>query len=41
LQGNGVLLRFGFHNKYDLEYEHEKLKEEFLKKLDVIAKQFQ
>ncbi len=41
LQGNGVLLRFGFHNKYDLEYEHSKLKEEFLKKLDVIAKQFQ
>lgn len=40
LQGNGVLLRFGFHNKYDLEYEHSKLKDEFLKKLDFIAKQF-
>ena len=33
LKGSGVLLRFGFHNTYHLEYEHEKFKDDFLKKV--------
>ncbi|MFT6787210.1 MAG: hypothetical protein ACJAVX_000554 [Pseudoalteromonas rhizosphaerae] len=33
LKGSGVLLRFGFHNTYHLDYEHEKHKDDFLKKL--------
>lgn len=38
LQGSGVLLRFGFHNKYDLSYDNEKQKDQFLNKLTAIAK---
>ena len=41
LQGSGVLLRFGFHNKYDLTYDYENQKGQFLHKLDVIAKNTQ
>ncbi|MGO2011997.1 MAG: DUF3081 domain-containing protein [Pseudoalteromonas sp.] len=37
LQGSGVVLRFGFHNTYHLDYEHEKHKDDFLKKLSNIA----
>ena len=37
LQGSGVELRFGFHNTYHLDYEHEKHKDDFLKKLYNIA----
>lgn len=37
LQGSGVLLRFGFHNTYHLDYEHDKHKDDFLKKLNNIA----
>ncbi|ASM56141.1 MULTISPECIES: DUF3081 domain-containing protein [Pseudoalteromonas] len=37
LQGSGVELRFGFHNTYHLDYEHEKQKDDFLKKLHNIA----
>ncbi|HEA17976.1 MAG: DUF3081 domain-containing protein [Pseudoalteromonas prydzensis] len=33
LKGSGVLLSFGFHNTYHLDYEHEKHKDDFLKKL--------
>ena len=32
-----VKLRFGFHNTYHLDYEHEKHKDDFLKKLYNIA----
>lgn len=39
LEGNGVLLTFGFHNKYSLDYEHDSLKNEFMKKLAFIMKQ--
>ena len=41
LQGSGVLLRFGFHNKYDLTYDYEKQKGQFLNKLNAIAKNAQ
>ena len=37
LQGSGVELRFGFHNTYHLDYEHEKHKDDLLKKLYNIA----
>jgi len=30
-------LRFGFHNAYHLDYEHDKHKDDFLKKLYNIA----
>ncbi|MFY8327434.1 DUF3081 domain-containing protein [Pseudoalteromonas sp. ZZD1] len=36
LKGSGVLLRFGFHNTYHLGYEHDKHKDDFLKKLSNI-----
>ncbi|MDN3379852.1 MULTISPECIES: DUF3081 domain-containing protein [unclassified Pseudoalteromonas] len=36
LKGSGVLLRFGFHNTYHLDYEHNKHKDDFLKKLSNI-----
>ncbi|MDB2356264.1 MULTISPECIES: DUF3081 domain-containing protein [unclassified Pseudoalteromonas] len=36
LKGSGVLLRFGFHNTYHLDYEHDKHKDDFLKKLSNI-----
>jgi hypothetical protein len=39
LKGNGVLLRFGFHNTYHLDYEHNRLKEQFLDKINSIAKE--
>ncbi|MEG3345102.1 DUF3081 domain-containing protein [Pseudoalteromonas sp. B5MOD-1] len=39
LKGSGVLLRFGFHNTYHLDYQHEKNKEDFLKKVLYIAEQ--
>lgn len=38
IEGSGVLLRFGFHNTYHLDYQSEKNKEDFLKKLNSIAK---
>ncbi|MFY8275186.1 DUF3081 family protein [Pseudoalteromonas sp. SSDWG2] len=37
LEGSGVILRFGFHNTYHLDYQHEKNKEDFMKKLESIA----
>lgn len=37
LQGSGAELRFGFHNTYHIDYEHEKLRDDFLKKLQNIA----
>ncbi len=37
LQGSGVILRFGFHNAYHLDYEHDKHKDDFLKKIVNIA----
>ncbi|WP_404343867.1 DUF3081 domain-containing protein [Pseudoalteromonas mariniglutinosa] len=37
LKGSGVLLRFGFHNTYHLDYEHEKHKDDFLLKIKNIA----
>ncbi|MFC3033831.1 DUF3081 family protein [Pseudoalteromonas fenneropenaei] len=37
LKGNGVLLRFGFHNTYHLDYEHDKLKDAFLAKVAELA----
>lgn len=36
MSGNGVELSIGFHNTYNLDYEHEHLKDTFLKKLDGI-----
>lgn len=39
LKGSGVLLRFGFHNTYHLDYEHDKHKDDFLKKLANIIDQ--
>ena len=39
LQGSGVLLRVGFHNTYDLEYDTEHSKEDFLAKVEAIAKE--
>ncbi|MCQ8878431.1 DUF3081 domain-containing protein [Pseudoalteromonas shioyasakiensis] len=36
LKGSGVLLRFGFHNTYHLDYEHDKHKDDFLQKLSNI-----
>ncbi|NSY33285.1 DUF3081 domain-containing protein [Pseudoalteromonas sp. JC28] len=38
LQGSGVLLRSGFHNTYHLDYEQDKHKDDFIKKLDYIFK---
>lgn len=40
LAGNGVQLRVGFHNTYHLDYEHENLKEQFLKKVDALVKNY-
>ncbi|GAP73575.1 MULTISPECIES: DUF3081 domain-containing protein [Pseudoalteromonas] len=39
LQGSGVLMRFGFHNTYHLDYQSDKNKEDFIKKIEAIAKQ--
>lgn len=39
LQGSGVLLRFGFHNTYHLDYQSEKNKSDFMNKLLSIAKE--
>lgn len=39
LQGSGVLLRSGFHNTYHLDYEQDKHKDDFIKKLDYIFKE--
>lgn len=39
LKGNGVLLRFGFHNTYHLDYEHSKLKDVFMSKLESLVKE--
>lgn len=41
LKGNGVELRFGFHNTYHLDYEHSKLKDEFMSKLEQLAYEFE
>lgn len=38
LRGNGVELKIGFHNTYNLEYNQEHLKESFLKKIAMLAK---
>ncbi|MBQ4835069.1 MULTISPECIES: DUF3081 domain-containing protein [Pseudoalteromonas] len=37
LQGSGVLLRFGFHNTYQFDYDKESQKADFMKKLHYIA----
>ncbi|MBS3797701.1 MULTISPECIES: DUF3081 family protein [unclassified Pseudoalteromonas] len=39
LQGSGVLLRFGFHNTYHLDYQSDKNKSDFMKKLLSIGKE--
>lgn len=36
LKGSGVLMRYGFHNTYHLDYDHLNNKEQFLTKLDAI-----
>ena len=36
LQGSGVLMRFGFHNTYHLDYQSEKNKSDFLAKVTSI-----
>ncbi|MFB9135548.1 DUF3081 domain-containing protein [Vibrio sp. AK197] len=41
MKGNGVELKLGFHNTYHLDYEQERLKEEFVKKVAALAKQDQ
>ncbi|MBD1583879.1 DUF3081 family protein [Pseudoalteromonas sp. S16_S37] len=38
-QGSGVLMRYGFHNTYHLDYEHDKHKDDFIAKIDAIKKQ--
>ncbi|WP_105169616.1 DUF3081 family protein [Pseudoalteromonas sp. T1lg23B] len=38
-KGSGVLMRFGFHNTYHLDYEHEKHKDDFIRKIESIKKQ--
>jgi hypothetical protein len=38
LKGSGVLMRFGFHNTYHLDYASEKNKEDFIKKVESIGK---
>ncbi|SDG82143.1 Protein of unknown function [Vibrio xiamenensis] len=37
MKGNGVELKMGFHNTYHLEYEQERLKEAFIKKVLLLA----
>lgn len=37
LRGNGVELRVGFHNTYDLKYDQLHLKDSFLKKVDALV----
>ncbi len=37
LQGSGVLMRYGFHNTYHLDYDVESQKDAFLKKCTAIA----
>ncbi|MCF6434348.1 DUF3081 family protein [Pseudoalteromonas sp. MMG022] len=39
LKGSGVLMRFGFHNTYHLDYEHDKHKDDFIRKIEQIKKQ--
>ncbi|MCO7190543.1 MULTISPECIES: DUF3081 domain-containing protein [unclassified Pseudoalteromonas] len=36
LEGSALLLRFGFHNTYHMDYQHEKNKEDFINKLNFI-----
>ncbi|KAF7764567.1 hypothetical protein PCIT_b0603 [Pseudoalteromonas citrea] len=38
LQGSGVVMRYGFHNTYHLDYEHDKQKYDFLSKIEHIYK---
>lgn len=38
LQGSGVLMRYGFHNTYHLDYQSEKNKADFLQKIAAIEK---
>ncbi len=38
LRGNGVELQIGFHNTYQLNYEHTKLRDQFLAKITTMAK---
>jgi hypothetical protein len=38
LKGSGVLMRYGFHNTYHLDYEHNRQKEDFLNKIELIHK---
>ena len=38
LKGNGVELHIGFHNTYNLTYDHEHLKEKFMAKIDALTK---
>ncbi|MFC3023609.1 DUF3081 domain-containing protein [Vibrio zhugei] len=37
LRGSGVELSVGFHNTYNLDYQSEHQKEDFLKKIDAIV----
>ncbi|MDP5214141.1 DUF3081 domain-containing protein [Pseudoalteromonas tunicata] len=39
LQGSGVVMRFGFHNTYHLDYEQEKQKTDFIQKIESIKHQ--
>ncbi|BBN83960.1 hypothetical protein PA25_39450 [Pseudoalteromonas sp. A25] len=38
-KGSGVMMRYGFHNTYHLDYEHDKHKDDFIAKIDSIKKQ--
>ncbi|TMO58347.1 DUF3081 family protein [Pseudoalteromonas aurantia] len=38
LTGSGVMMRYGFHNTYHLDYEHDKQKHDFLSKVEQIHK---
>lgn len=39
LEASGVLLRFGFHNTYHLDYDHANQKKQFLAKLENLIKE--
>jgi len=41
LKGNGVLMRYGFHNTYHLDYEHNNEKEAFISKIEQIARELE
>lgn len=38
MRGNGVELKVGFHNTYELDYDQEHLRDSFLKKVEALNK---